>query len=521
MKAASATILSLLCTMALARSSSAEQGSAWPSTPKEQGCLNARCLASTKGLSDADIASSEAIVKSWHGESVLVFNESLPSVRFPVVTYGACELDIGYVSGDSYAAFAVKLDGVELGRTPRVGADPAPRIASFKMPQGGTLDLVPLAKKPLAIFFVHPKLPEFAPVPASRWKSLGKGRFESYFFNPVPDASPLFKLDAGVPCEIFVKGQSFLKGDGQAPVLKPAKGFEPCLTHLELKLAAASGPEAIKLSTSPLGGGRILPEVPAFLSDHGHIDDWPRATISNGQIEAVVALPDPERGYYRGQRFEPAGIITSLRFAGHEFVAQNGPALRNPVGVDHVSGPAEEFWDVVGYGQPDSDHKFLKLGSGVYEQSAGRYCFYQVYWPVETFAWKTALEPDAIEFRQDVATRQGWGYEYVKRVSLSPGRPELVIEHALKNSGTKRLARRTTTTTSCWWTSCRRGRTTAWSADSGPSLPILRAWRGFLSRGTPCRSATPARPCIRASAVAPTRKAVPSKSRISRPGPPY
>ena len=230
MKAASATIPSLLCTMALAMFSSTEQGSAWPSTPREQGCLNARCLASTKGLSGADIASSEAIVKSWHGESVLVFNEALPSVRFPVVTYGACELDIGYVSGASYAAFAVKLDDVELGRTPRVGDDPAPRIASFKMPHGGTLDLVPLSKKPLAIFFVHPRLPEFAPVPASSWKSLGKGRFESYFFNPVPYSSPLFKLDAGVPCEISVKGKSFLKGDGKAPVMKPAEGFEPYLT---------------------------------------------------------------------------------------------------------------------------------------------------------------------------------------------------------------------------------------------------------------------------------------------------
>jgi len=440
MKVVSVTILSLLGAMACVLSSYAEPGPAWPSTPKGPGCLDAGCLAATKELSGAEIAASESIVKSWRGESVLVFHESRPSVRFPVRTYGACQLDIGYVSGASYAAFALKLDGVELGRTRPVDDDPAPRVASFPMPHGGTLDLVPLSKQPLAIFFVHPRLPQFAAVPASSWKSLGKGRFESYFFNPVPYFSPLFELDAGVPCEIFVKGKSFLKCDGKAAVIKPADGFEPSLTRLELKLAAASGPEAIKLRTSPLGGGRLLPEIPAFLADHGHVDDWPRATISNGRVDAVVAIPDPERGYYRGQRFEQAGIITSLKFAGHEFVAWNGPTPRSPLGVDHVSGPAEEFWDVVGYDEPDSDNQFLKLGSGVYERSAGGYAFYQVYWPVETFAWKTAIRPDSIEFRQDVSTKQGWGYEYLKRVSLCPGRPALVIEHELRNTGAKRLA---------------------------------------------------------------------------------
>ncbi len=46
---------------------------------------------------------------------------------------------------------------------------------------------------------------------------------------------------------------------------------------------------------------------------------FPETEISNGVIHAKVYLPDPEHGYYRGSRFDWAGVIASLICGGHEY----------------------------------------------------------------------------------------------------------------------------------------------------------------------------------------------------------
>ena len=43
--------------------------------------------------------------------------------------------------------------------------------------------------------------------------------------------------------------------------------------------------------------------------------------------------------------------------------------------------------------------------------------------------------PDSIEFQQEVSGPSGYAYVYRKTVRLSPGRPEMVLEHSLKNTG--------------------------------------------------------------------------------------
>ena len=42
----------------------------------------------------------------------------------------------------------------------------------------------------------------------------------------------------------------------------------------------------------------------------------PHLDISNGLITARIAPPDLTRGFYRGTRFDQAGVITSLTFKG-------------------------------------------------------------------------------------------------------------------------------------------------------------------------------------------------------------
>jgi len=70
--------------------------------------------------------------------------------------------------------------------------------------------------------------------------------------------------------------------------------------------------------------------------------NYPEAEISNGLIRAKLCLPDAKRGSYRGTRFDWAGIISSLQYAGHEFCGQ-WQERHDPQIHDAVTGPAEEF----------------------------------------------------------------------------------------------------------------------------------------------------------------------------------
>jgi len=40
--------------------------------------------------------------------------------------------------------------------------------------------------------------------------------------------------------------------------------------------------------------------------------DAPSVTIGNGLIAAKIYLIDPAKGFYRGQRFAPAGVVGRL-----------------------------------------------------------------------------------------------------------------------------------------------------------------------------------------------------------------
>jgi hypothetical protein len=57
--------------------------------------------------------------------------------------------------------------------------------------------------------------------------------------------------------------------------------------------------------------------------------DHPTARLSNGKLTAVVYLPDQERGFYRGSRFDWAGIIGCVALDGHT-TSVNGSTITTP-----------------------------------------------------------------------------------------------------------------------------------------------------------------------------------------------
>lgn len=181
----------------------------------------------------------------------------------------------------------------------------------------------------------------------------------------------------------------------------------------------------------------------------------PSVQINNREISATLFVPDPRRGFYRGTRFDWAGLIGSLRYQGHDFYAPWFRAMSRDVsdiayqdGGAVVSantaatGPVEEFNDeggALGYAQARPGETFLKIGVGVLRRPDGAdYSPFRLYPIVATGQRKTVLKPQQVEFRQTVFdARSGYGYRYTKTIRLLKDEPVLLIEHVLLNSGSR------------------------------------------------------------------------------------
>lgn len=175
--------------------------------------------------------------------------------------------------------------------------------------------------------------------------------------------------------------------------------------------------------------------------------------ISNGVIEATIHPPDPVSGFYRGTRFDWSGVIGSLKFAGHNFYGpwftKTDPSVKDYIyqGADivagpcsAVTGPAEEFstnQEGLGFSAASPGGTFLKIGVGVLRKpDDSTYSMFRLYDIVDHGKWTVQAGPDAVQFSQRVSdASSGYGYFYEKTVRLVPGKPQMVIEHRLTNTG--------------------------------------------------------------------------------------
>jgi hypothetical protein len=212
------------------------------------------------------------------------------------------------------------------------------------------------------------------------------------------------------------------------------KMMNPCFgTSLALALAGAT--------VCGLAGDGKLPGA-----------DPPQAEISNGQIRVKLYLPDARNGYYRATRFDWSGVIASLEYEGHnyygpwfnrvdskvhDFTYEGAEIVASPCTGD--TGPVEEFqtngtalrWDEAKVGGT-----FIKIGVGVLRKDEGSYDPYKLYDIVDPGKWSVRKHADSIEFTQElIDPSSGYGYVYRKTVRLTKGKPEMVLEHGLKNTG--------------------------------------------------------------------------------------
>ncbi|WP_257657784.1 hypothetical protein [Parapedobacter lycopersici] len=161
----------------------------------------------------------------------------------------------------------------------------------------------------------------------------------------------------------------------------------------------------------------------------------PEARLSNGILEAVVYLPDPTNGYYRGGRFDWSGVMPELKYKGHTFFGQWFETY-DPYVHDAIVGPVEAF-DPIGYAEANVGGPFIKVGVGALNKlDTLPYHFAKPYPIVDHGTWDVDTGEDCISFTH-VLRRGPFPYEYKKVIRLVENR--MVITHMLINEGTETM----------------------------------------------------------------------------------
>lgn len=177
---------------------------------------------------------------------------------------------------------------------------------------------------------------------------------------------------------------------------------------------------------------------------------FPTAEISNQHIRAKLYLPDAKDGFYRSTRFDWSGAIASLEYQGHNYYGpwftKHDPSVPDFIYSDAdivvgsasaMTGPVEEFQRPLGYDTAKAGETFIKIGVGILRRpdDAG-YTFRKQFELVDPGKWTVKKGKDFVTYVQEIADpASGYSYRYTKTVQLTPGKPEMVIEHTLSNTG--------------------------------------------------------------------------------------
>ncbi|HLV85839.1 MAG TPA: hypothetical protein VKV39_02610 [Candidatus Sulfotelmatobacter sp.] len=180
----------------------------------------------------------------------------------------------------------------------------------------------------------------------------------------------------------------------------------------------------------------------------------PAVELSNGILHAKIYLPDSEKGYYRGTRFDWSGVIASLEYNGHSyfgpFFQKFDASVPDVIIGDTIvagansaaSGPVEEFIGAdetaLGYREAKPREAFCKIGVGVLQKpEESSYSSYQHYTLLSPGMRTVRKGSDWIEFVQELDCGTGYAYSYRKKIQFIKNKPAMVLEHSLRNTGSK------------------------------------------------------------------------------------
>jgi hypothetical protein len=189
-----------------------------------------------------------------------------------------------------------------------------------------------------------------------------------------------------------------------------------------------------------LSGGSCL-AAGTQLSQRTGFPGYPQTNLISRFINASLYLPDSQKGYYRGTRFDWSGLIGRVESGGHSFFSEFRKE-HDPLNHDDICGTADEFGIELApsYAEAKPGDSFIKIGVGVLRKiEDSPYGFWTRYPIITAPPWDIRCVRDKISFRQQVQGPNGWSYDYEKIVALASDAPELTISRELKNTGSQTI----------------------------------------------------------------------------------
>lgn len=159
-------------------------------------------------------------------------------------------------------------------------------------------------------------------------------------------------------------------------------------------------------------------------------------TISNDALKISLHAPDRVEGYYRGTRFDWAGVFAGIEYRGINYAEQWFESY-SPVMHDAVCGPAEEF-SPIGLDEAAPGEPFLKIGVGVLEKMEGEYDRFKLHNILDSGRRTLCVTENSAVFGHFISHDNGYGYEYVKEISITD-KSSFRISHTLRNTGKRHL----------------------------------------------------------------------------------
>lgn len=200
----------------------------------------------------------------------------------------------------------------------------------------------------------------------------------------------------------------------------------------------AAGCVSAEVPDAPASGA---PEAPAVATA---ADPWggryPMHTLANEHLALLLPDPDAEKGFYRAARFDRSGMVLLATTAGGTncFGPIRSPADHDPGKDDQVAGTAEEFGmeSPLGYDDAKPGEGFVKIGVGVLERIDDEPYFFRRNYPVlDPGKWEVEYEDDHATYTHTLDGPRGWGYRYIKLVTLHDDAPGFTIARSLTNTG--------------------------------------------------------------------------------------
>ena len=154
---------------------------------------------------------------------------------------------------------------------------------------------------------------------------------------------------------------------------------------------------------------------------------FPSTVLSNRVLKASVYLPDSEKGYYRGTRFDWSGLVSRVDYAGHTFFSEFKQE-HDPRNHDDTCGTSEEFGieSPPSFAEAKPGEPFIKIGIGVLERpDAAEYSFWKRSTKFLTPGlWKETSGPGKARISaRSFKAPSGWAYGFDEASGSQGGRP--------------------------------------------------------------------------------------------------